>query len=60
MIHFYTGNYYLTDKALLTQALTLLQCEFGFSSRSIETLLKAVEKGKGKRMQVDIKRFPRF
>ena len=38
----------------LTQALTLLQCEFGFFSRSIQTLLKAVEKGKRKRMQVDI------
>ena len=42
----------------LTQALTLLQCEFGFFSRSVETLLKAVEKGKRKRMQVDIKYFP--
>ena len=39
----------------LTQALTLLQWEFGFFSRSIQTLLKAVEKGKRKRMQVDIK-----
>ena len=42
----------------LTQALTLLQYEFGFFSRSVETLLKAVEKGKRKRMQVDIKYFP--
>ena len=41
-----------------TQVLTLLQCEFGFFSRSIQTLLKAVEKGKRKRMQVDIKYFP--
>ena len=30
----------------LTQALTLLQCEFGFSSRSVQTLLKAVENEK--------------
>ena len=41
-----------------TQALTLLQCEFGFFSRSIQTLLEAVEKGKRKRMQVDIDYFP--
>ena len=42
----------------LTQALTLLQCEFGFFSRSIQTVLKALEKCKRKRMQVDIKYFP--
>ena len=41
----------------LIQALTLRQCEFGFFSRSIETLLKAVAKGKRKRTQVDIKYF---
>ena len=41
----------------LTQALTLLQYEFGFFSRSIQTLLRALEKGKRKRMQVDIKYF---
>ena len=36
----------------------LLRCEFGFFSRSIQTFLKVVEKGKRKRMQVDIKYFP--
>ena len=41
----------------LTQVLTLRQCEFGFFSRSIQTLLKAVAKGKRKRTQVDIKYF---
>ena len=59
MIHFYTVHRKLLFNCQkLTPALTLLQCEFGFFSRSIQTVLKAVEKGKRKKMQVDIKYFP--